>query len=162
MPVPDNQILANEVYMHKTIDVVTTAEKGASLPEYASEGSSGADIRAHMEEDMVIPVGGTVLVPTGIRAAVPIGYELQVRPRSGLALRHGVTVLNTPGTIDSDYRGEIRIILINLGKEPFVISPRMRIAQIVLAPVYQASFIVAKDLEETARSAGGFGHTGVY
>jgi dUTP pyrophosphatase len=143
------------------IEIASLAEEGAELPRYASEGASGADVKAFIKNDIVIPPGSSCLIPTGLRLAIPAGFEIQVRPRSGLALKSQVTVLNTPGTIDADYRGEIGIILINHGKEHFVVAPGMRIAQLVLAPVVQALYIPAQELAETARGCGGFGHTGI-
>ncbi len=128
------------------------------LPAYATQGSAGVDLRA--SEPCVIPPGGRALVPTGLRIALPEGYEAQVRPRSGLALKHGVTLLNSPGTIDSDYRGEIGVILINLGQEPFSIQPGDRIAQMVFAPVTRGVWDEVETLDETERGAGGFGSTG--
>ena len=128
------------------------------LPAYATQGSAGVDLRA--SEPCVIPPGGRALVPTGLRIALPEGYEAQVRPRSGLALKHGVTLLNSPGTIDSDYRGEIGVILINLGQEPFSIQPGDRIAQMVFAPVTRGVWDEVDTLDETERGAGGFGSTG--
>lgn len=131
------------------------------LPEYASEEASGADVRAYLTAPLTLPPGETALVPTGLFFEIPRGYEIQVRPRSGLALKNKITVLNTPGTIDSDYRGELKVILINHGNQPFVVEPEMRIAQIVVAPVMQVRFIRAQELAQTARGSGGFGHTGV-
>ncbi len=128
------------------------------MPAYATQGSAGVDLRA--SEPCVIPPGGRALVPTGLRIALPEGYEAQVRPRSGLALKHGVTLLNSPGTIDSDYRGEIGVILINLGQEPFSIQPGDRIAQMVFAPVTRGVWDEVETLDETERGAGGFGSTG--
>lgn len=142
--------------------VPTVVEENASLPNYASKEAAGADVRAFIEQDFVLHPGESKLIPTGLKFAIPEGYEIQVRPRSGLALKHGVTVLNSPGTIDSDYRGELGVILINHGKEPFVITPQMRIAQIVLAPVLRAAFIEQKELAVTLRGEGGFGHTGTH
>jgi dUTP pyrophosphatase len=133
---------------------------GLPLPAYATAGSAGADLAAALEAPLVLPPGGRALVPTGIRVALPEGYEGQVRPRSGLALKHGVTVLNSPGTIDSDYRGEIRVILANLGSAPVTIARGERIAQLVVAPVQQASWQVVATLPPSARGAGGFGSTG--
>ena len=130
------------------------------LPAYQTDGAAGFDFRAAVAEPLTIPVGTVALIPTALKLAVPDGYELQVRPRSGLAAKHGVTVLNSPGTIDSDYRGEVRIILANLGHEDFVIERGMRIAQGVLAPCLQADFQAVASLDETARADGGFGHTG--
>lgn len=146
---------------HQQLDLFILAEEGAHLPAYASGGASGADVRAFLKSDMVLPPGASMLIPTGLRLAIPPGYEIQVRPRSGLALKHQITVLNAPGTIDADYRGELGIILINHGRDPFVIQPGMRIAQIVLVPVIQANFVLVDQLESTTRGAGGFGHTGV-
>ena len=143
------------------IDVKIIAEKGAVIPEYKTAGAAGADVCAHIESDLVIPVGKSAMIPTGLFFEIPEGYEIQVRPRSGLAAKNGVTVLNTPGTIDSDYRGELRVILINLGNEDFTIHNNDRIAQIIIAPVTQAVFIPATSLSETERGTGGFGSTGV-
>jgi len=146
----------------KPQDVPTKLEEGAQLPIYGSEEAAGADIRAYLEEEVHLAPGDSKLIRTGIKVEIPKGFEIQVRPRSGLALKHGVTVLNTPGTIDSDYRGEIGVILINHGKETFVISPNMRIAQLVFAPVYQACYIKEETLNTTTRGEGGFGHTGTH
>lgn len=132
-----------------------------SLPEYETAGSAGADIRAHVEKPVVIEKGEHALVPTGLFPEVPVGYEIQVRPRSGLAFRKGITVLNTPGTVDSDYRGEIMVNLINLGSETFVVEDGDRIAQIVVSPVLQAIFGETAELSSTERGMGGFGSTGV-
>lgn len=145
---------------HDQITITTTAEEGVELPFYASTGASGADVKAFITSDVTIPSGGSCLIPTGLRFAIPHGYEIQVRPRSGLALKHQLSVLNTPGTIDADYRGELGIILMNFGKNDFVVTPGMRIAQLVLAPVVQATFLEAKELAATVRGRGGFGHTG--
>lgn len=136
-------------------------EEGAELPFYASNSAAGADIKAFLAEDLVIPPGKSAKIRTGIKLAIPEGFEIQVRPRSGLAANHQITVLNSPGTIDSDYRGELQILLINHGNDPFTVTPGMRIAQIVLAPVYQAEFVVQELLSSTARGEGGFGHTGM-
>jgi dUTP pyrophosphatase len=131
---------------------------GATVPRYATEGSAGADLTA--AEEATIPPGGVVAVGTGLRIELPEGYEAQVRPRSGLALKHGVTVLNAPGTVDSDYRGEVRVILINHGSEPFRIRPGDRIAQLIVAPVLRASFRETEELADSDRGEGGFGSTG--
>lgn len=144
------------------LEIPTLAEDEEYLPKYSSEWAAGADLRAYLKENLVISPGKSVLVPTGLRVAIPEGYEIQVRPRSGLALKHQITVLNTPGTIDADYRGEICVILINHGKEDFVITPGMRIAQLILTPVIQAKFLCAHALAETSRGSGGFGHTGIH
>ncbi|WP_299302127.1 dUTP diphosphatase [uncultured Fretibacterium sp.] len=132
--------------------------KDFPLPEYATPASAGVDLRA--SEARVIPPGGRALVPTGLRIALPEGYEAQVRPRSGLALKHGVTLPNSPGTIDADYRGEIGVILMNLGQEPFVVEPGDRIAQMVVAPVARVAWSEAEVLDATERGEGGFGSTG--
>jgi len=133
--------------------------EGLALPAYQTGQAAGADLTAAVGEDVTLAPGERRLVPTGIAIGLPEGYEAQVRPRSGLALKQGVTVLNTPGTIDADYRGEIGVILINLGHEPFTVRRGDRIAQMVVAPVVQAEFREA-ELTETARGAGGFGSTG--
>lgn len=134
--------------------------EGLDLPAYATEGSAGMDLRAAVADDLTLPPGARALVPTGIRIAVPPGYEAQVRPRSGLALKHGITLLNTPGTIDADYRGPVGVIMANLGEEPFVIRRGDRIAQLVIAPVVRADLEVLPELPDTERGEGGFGHTG--
>jgi dUTP pyrophosphatase len=139
---------------------LSPATKDVPLPAYATDGSAGMDVRAAVEADMTVAPGETVLVPTGFAMAVPAGHEAQVRPRSGLAIKHGIGVLNSPGTIDSDYRGEVRIILSNFGKDPFVIRRGDRIAQMVIAPVVRAEWDERDTLEDTRRGAGGFGHTG--
>lgn len=133
---------------------------GLNLPTYATEQSAGMDLTAALEEAIEIDSGERMLIPTGLAIALPVGYEAQIRPRSGLALKHGVTVLNSPGTIDADYRGEISVILANLGKDPFTVERGMRIAQMVIAQHAQVSWEVVEDLDETARGAGGFGSTG--
>ena len=132
------------------------------LPVYASKLAAGADVKAYIEMDLIIAPGSSALVPTGLKAAIPPGYEIQVRPRSGLALKDQVTVLNSPGTIDADYRGEIKVILINHGKKDFVVKRGMRIAQIVIASVCQARFVEVSELADTERGSNGFGHTGVH
>ena len=132
--------------------------EGLPLPAYATEGAAGMDLLAARE--MVIPPGGRALVPTGLAVAIPDGFEMQVRPRSGLALKHGVTVLNAPGTVDSDYRGEVGVILLNTGAEPFSIARGERIAQAVFAPVTRAAWEEVVVLPETQRGTGGFGSTG--
>jgi dUTP pyrophosphatase len=139
---------------------VSCAGDPGSIPRYQSEGAAGADLTAALDRDIVLAPGERVLVPTGIVLEIPPGFEGQIRPRSGLAVRHGVTVLNAPGTIDSDYRGEIKVVLINLGKESFVIKSGERIAQIVLSAVTKADFIHGGGVAETKRGSGGFGSTG--
>ena len=130
------------------------------LREYATPGSSGMDIRAYLPEAVTIEPLERVLIPTGLHIELPQGYEAQVRPRSGLAINHGLTCLNTPGTVDADYRGEIKIILINLSKERHMIQPGDRIAQMIIQKTERASLIAVDELAETVRSGGGFGHTG--
>jgi len=130
------------------------------LPRYETEQSAGMDLRAALDEDITLEPGARALVPTGIAIALPAGYEAQVRPRSGLALKHGVTCLNTPGTIDADYRGEVKVLLINLGIEPVTLTRGDRIAQMIIAPVIQASWTEVASLDETARGDGGFGSSG--
>ncbi len=131
------------------------------LPAYETIGSAGMDLRANLEKDILLKPLERVLVPTGLFIEIPIGYEAQIRPRSGLAIRRGITLLNTPGTIDADYRGEIKIILVNLSTEEFVICDGERIAQMVIAAHEMAEWIEVDELADTARGAGGFGHTGV-
>lgn len=140
------------------IRVINTS--GNSLPEYATASSAGMDIRAMLGEPVVLMPGQRTLVPTGLKVEIPDGYEMQLRPRSGLALRSGITLVNTPGTIDADYRGEIGVILINLSQEPFTINPGERICQAVVAPVVHIEWEEASDLTESERGAGGFGHSG--
>jgi dUTP pyrophosphatase len=132
------------------------------LPRYMSEHASGMDVCAAVEAPVALAPGDIALVPTGLTVAIPPGYEIQVRPRSGLSLKHGITVVNAPGTIDSDYRGEVGIILGNVGKETFTIERGMRVAQLVVASVVQAELTEQAALSETDRSSGGFGHTGVH
>ncbi len=136
--------------------------EGLALPSYETAGSAGMDLRAALAEDAALTLepGARALIPTGLKMALEPGWEAQVRPRSGLALKHGITCLNTPGTIDSDYRGEVGVILVNLGQEPFVIRRGERIAQMVIAPVAQVSVSEVDTLDETTRGAGGFGPTG--
>ncbi|MGA8163744.1 MAG: dUTP diphosphatase [Waddliaceae bacterium] len=144
------------------LEVPIQIEDEQNIPAYRSEKASGADIRAHLKENLILPSGQSVLVPTGLRVAIPEGYEMQIRPRSGLARDYQITVINSPGTIDADYRGEIKIILINHGQDNFLITPGMRIAQLVLAPVVQAKFFSVNTLIGTLRGSGGFGHTGLH
>ncbi len=143
--------------------VRVTREPGCEdipLPAYETEHAAGMDLRAAVAEPLTLAPGERAIVPTGIRIALNPGVEAQVRPRSGLALRHGLSMVNTPGTVDADYRGELRVILINLGQEPFTIHRGDRIAQIVIAPVCKAIWEEVDALDETVRGAGGFGHTG--
>jgi dUTP pyrophosphatase len=134
--------------------------QGLELPAYMTPGAAGMDVRAAVEDELVLQPGECSLIPAGFRMAVPPGYEAQIRPRSGLALKHGVTVMNAPGTIDADYRGPVGVLLANLGAEAFVVRRGDRIAQMVIAPVCRARLVVTESLPETARGAGGFGHTG--
>jgi dUTP pyrophosphatase len=135
--------------------------EGLPLPTYMTAGAAGMDLHAAVDGDVQIEPGAIVLVPTGLAVAIPDGFEGQVRPRSGLAVRHGLSLPNTPATIDSDYRGEIRVPLINLCREPFVVSRGMRIAQFVVAPVVRVSWEEVQELPATTRASGGFGHSGV-
>lgn len=136
-------------------------DNGVKAPAYGSAGASGFDLRANNEEDITIPVGGTALIPTGLYMAVPAGFEMQVRSRSGLAAKNGVFVLNTPGTVDSDYRGEVKVILHNAGTQPFTVTAGDRIAQGVICPVVHAVWNIVESLESSERGEGGFGSTGV-
>lgn len=130
------------------------------IPEYKTKGAAGADLCAWIERPVSLEVGKSMIVPTGLYVEIPEGFEIQIRPRSGLAAKNGITVLNTPGTIDCDYRGEIGVILINHGTQPFNIAKGDRIAQMVVAPVVRAEFVAADELDVTERGAGGFGSTG--
>ncbi len=131
-----------------------------ALPYYATSGSAGMDIRATLKEDVIIEPGKVELISTNISVEIPLGYEIQVRPRSGLAANHSIGILNSPGTIDSDYRGEVKIILMNFGKEDFKVSRGDRIAQLIVSKVYTAKMVEVKDLNSSNRGKGGFGHTG--
>ncbi|MCI0481302.1 MAG: dUTP diphosphatase [Candidatus Dadabacteria bacterium] len=142
------------------LKIRATIQPGAFLPTYASSGSAGADLCAFLNKPVTLIPGGKFLVPTGLKLQIPEGFEGQVRPRSGLAVKHGVTVLNSPGTIDSDYRGEIKVILINLSDIPFTIEPGARIAQLVIAPVIRAEYERVGSLDSSHRGDGGFGSTG--
>lgn len=143
------------------VKVFAVLKEGAKLPEYKTPGSAGADLFALLDEPLVLKPGQRSLVSTGISVQIPEGYELQLRPRSGLALKYGITVLNAPGTIDSDYRGELLALLINLGDKDFTINSGERIAQIVLARVSRAEFHACEKLDETVRGSGGYGSTGL-
>jgi dUTP pyrophosphatase len=136
-------------------------KEGAWTPTYQTDRASGADVYAFIQEPLVLEPGESALIPSGIQMAIPEGHEIQVRPRSGLALKNSVTVLNTPGSIDSDYRGDVGIILINHGKQAFTVEPGMRIGQLILAEVKRAEWITTDSLDETKRGDGGFGHTGL-
>ncbi|GLI55566.1 deoxyuridine 5'-triphosphate nucleotidohydrolase [Propionigenium maris DSM 9537] len=142
------------------VDVKVVREDGVKLPVYMTEGAAGMDVYAHIEEGVTLGSLERAMVPTGIKMEIPFGYEVQVRPRSGLAAKHGISLVNTPGTIDSDYRGEVKIILINLSRDEYTIEPGERIGQLVLQKVYKMNFVECDELTETVRDAGGFGHTG--
>lgn len=145
--------------MEKIIVNVVT-EKGVVLPKYMTEGASGMDVMANISEPVTLKPLERKLIPTGIKMEIPYGYEVQVRPRSGLALKHGITLVNTPGTIDCDYRGDVGVILINLSNEEFTVNPNERIGQLVLQKVYKMEFHKVDELSSTVRAEGGFGHTG--
>jgi dUTP pyrophosphatase len=150
--------------MSKTVQVAVTRlphAEGLGLPKYATDLSAGQDLEAAIEAPITLKPGERQLIPTGLAIALPEAYEAQIRPRSGLAFKNGVTVLNSPGTIDADYRGEVKVILANLGAEPFTVERGMRIAQMVVAKYRRVEWQVVEQLEETARGAGGFGSTGV-
>lgn len=140
------------------INVINTGKQ--PLPQYATPQSAGMDLRADIEESVTLQPLERHLFPTGLRVALPEGYEAQVRPRSGLALKHGITVLNSPGTIDADYRGEVGVVLVNVSNEPFTVEPGERIAQMVIARHEQAEFVVVEELDATERGEGGYGHSG--
>ena len=143
------------------VRVFFVLKEGALLPEYQTSGSAGADLHAYLAEPVTLKPMERRLIPTGLFVELPAGYELQVRPRSGLALKHGVTVLNTPGTVDSDYRGELCVLLINFGSEPFTVQNGDRIAQAVVAQAVQVSFVQTDALSETGRGVNGYGSTGI-
>ena len=154
------------VVMHATVNVAFQRLDGEKnrdlpLPRYMTANSAGMDICAALEEDLVLSPGAIHLVPTGFAMALPDGFEAQIRPRSGLAVKHGIGIINAPGTIDADYRGEVKIGLINLGRQPYTIKRGDRIAQLVLAPVARGEWQVVRALDATGRGTGGFGHTGV-
>ena len=140
--------------------LIKRLSKEVSLPKYETSGSSGMDLAAYIDSNININPGQTAIIPTGLALSIPKGFEVQIRPRSGLAAKQKISVLNTPGTIDADYRGEIKVILINLGEEPFKVEKGLRIAQMVVCPVVQAQLKEVDDLSETERGKGGFGSTG--
>ncbi len=149
--------------MSKSVAIAITQlahASGLNIPKYATELSAGVDLEAAVETPVTLKPGERQLIPTGLAIALPEGYEAQIRPRSGLAFKNGVTVLNSPGTIDADYRGEVKVILANLGTEPFTVERGMRVAQMVVAQYARVAFNVVDQLDETARGAGGFGSTG--
>ncbi|SMO62024.1 dUTP diphosphatase [Solitalea koreensis] len=136
-------------------------ESNNPLPSYETVASAGMDLRAFLEETIIIKPFERKLIPTGLSMEIPIGYEAQIRPRSGLALKHGITVLNTPGTIDADYRGEVKVLLINLSDQNFVVNSGDRVAQMIIASHEQPGWLEVEELSETERGAGGYGHTGI-
>ncbi|MCD6352333.1 MAG: dUTP diphosphatase [Armatimonadetes bacterium] len=142
------------------IELRVLASEGAALPEYQTPGAAGMDLRALLPEPLTLEPGQRALVPTGLRLAIPPGYEGQVRPRSGLAAKYGISMVNAPGTIDSDYRGEVKVLLINLGQEPVTLHNGDRIAQLVIAPIARAQVVKVSELPDTDRGEGGFGSTG--
>ena len=144
----------------KKVQVKVVREKGVELPKYATECSAGMDVRANIKEPITLKSLERILIPTGLKVAIPEGYEIQVRPRSGLAIKHGITMLNTPGTVDSDYRGELKVIVVNLSNETYTIEPNERIGQFVLNKIEQIEFVEVEELDSTERGEGGFGHTG--
>ena len=147
--------------MKKTMKIQVLNKGHQPLPQYATEQSAGMDLRANIDAPITLQPLERRLIPTGLHIALPAGYEAQVRPRSGLALKKGITVLNAPGTVDADYRGEVGVLLINLSQEPFVVNDGERIAQMVIARHEQAEFVEVEALDETERGEGGYGHTGV-
>ena len=140
--------------------LIKRLSKNISLPKYETDGSSGMDLSANIEKEIEIAPGKTSIIPTGLAVAIPKNFEIQIRPRSGLAAKKQISVLNTPGTIDADYRGELKVILINLGENTFKVEKGLRIAQMILCPVVKATFKEVEELEETIRGSGGFGSTG--
>ena len=144
----------------KKIEVKIIKKDGVKLPEYMTDGAVGMDVCAYIERSITLRSLERKLIPTGIMMEIPFGYEVQVRPRSGLAIKHGITLVNSPGTIDSDYRGEVGIILINLSNDEYTIEPMERIGQLILQKVYKMEFVETDKLKESQRSTGGFGHTG--
>ena len=144
----------------RTVKVRKWPHFKGELPKYETAGASGFDIRAQLSESLLLQPGQRVLIPTGLSFEIPLGYELQARPRSGWAIKQGISLVNSPGTIDADYRGEVKVIIINLGQEPVAVNDQDRICQMVLCPVFQCAFEVVETLSDTARGAGGFGSTG--
>ncbi len=150
-----------EYFAAKRVEIKCRVKNSELIPVYATAGAAGADLRAHLEEPVMIAPHSAKLIPTGLFLEIPKGFEVQVRPRSGLALKNQVTVLNSPGTIDSDYRGEVQVILMNHSNVDFIVTNGMRIAQMVVAPCVQAQFVEAEELAASERASGGFGHTGL-
>jgi dUTP pyrophosphatase len=153
--------MQTELLIEKKLTIKVTAVHTDLIPIYASQGAAGADLKANIEKDVIIAPSSYALISTGLKMQIPEGYEVQIRPRSGLALKHGIFVLNSPGTIDSDYRGDIAVILANFGKTEFIVTPKMRIAQMIVAPVIQALFHLSDELSSSNRGSQGFGHTGL-
>ncbi len=156
------QNASESVGKHSDLPVNILLKTGSKMPSYALADCSGVDLCAALDEPVVLPVGQRHLVPTGVLMAIPAGYEAQIRSRSGMALNHGVVVLNSPGTIDAGYRGEIKVLLINLGQESFVIEPGARVAQCIFAPIARVNFQVVQNLDASERNQGGFGSTGMH
>lgn len=161
MPWRENAFLRNEKRTFFMVKIKVINRGHHPLPAYATSQSAGMDLRANLEESVILHPLERKLVKTGLFISLPEGYEVQVRPRSGLALKHGITVLNTPGTVDADYRGEIGVCLVNLSQEDFVVNDGERIAQMVIARHEQGDFVEVEELDETERGTGGYGHTGV-
>ena len=156
-----NSEIMNAIPVIRFVKTDPDTDSDIQLPEYMTKGSAGMDIRISIQEDVTLEHGKIIMLPTGLKMAIPEGFEAQIRPRSGLAVKHGIGLINSPGTIDSDYRGEVKIAVINLGSEPFTFKRGDRVAQMVIARVWQAGIQVVEDLDDTERSSGGFGHTGV-
>lgn len=150
-----------EVPVIQFVKIDPEKDADIKLPEYMTPGAAGMDIRISIEEDLTLKHGGISLLPTGFKMAIPEGFEAQIRPRSGLAIKHGIGLINSPGTIDSDYRGEVKVAVINLGADSFTFKRGDRVAQMVITRIWQAGIEVVKQLDDTKRNAGGFGHTGV-
>ncbi|MCH9612957.1 MAG: Deoxyuridine 5'-triphosphate nucleotidohydrolase [Chlamydiia bacterium] len=145
----------------QTVDIEIMTDDHDLIPHYASDGAAGADVKANLDEAVTLMPGERKLIGTGVRIKIPHGYEVQVRPRSGLALKYGISLVNTPGTIDSDYTGEVRLVMINHSSEPFIIEPKMRIGQLVIAPVTLGNFVLVEEMAATVRGTAGFGSTGL-
>ncbi len=150
-----------EIPVVQILRIDSEKDADVELPEYMTKGAAGMDIRISIDEDLTLKHGGITLLPTGFKMAIPDGFEAQIRPRSGLAIKHGIGLINSPGTIDSDYRGEVKLAVINLGAEDFTFKRGDRVAQMVITRVWQAGIEVVTQLNDTKRSSGGFGHTGV-
>ena len=153
--------MMKDIPVIKILKIDPVKDTDIALPEYMTSGSAGMDIRISIDSDLVLKQGAMALLPTGFKMAIPEGFEAQIRPRSGLAIKHGIGIINSPGTIDSDYRGEVKLAVVNLGGEDFTLKRGDRVAQMVITRVWQACIEVVTQLDETQRSSGGFGHTGV-